>query len=160
MRNRCALGVIGLCLVFASPGGQASQDSTEEAVRAFMNTYLETFDSGHANQITAQYTAPMMMLAPNGDVRTYETQKNIRRTVKKWKRYLNHNGYDRSEWVSLNVRALSDDTAVASTVFDRYDTSGNVFQRGAATYTLRREDDQWKIWLIHIHNPDRVLAFN
>ena len=70
-----------------------------------------------------------------------------------------HNGFERSEWVSLNVKPLSDDTAIVSTVLDRFKSDGERLQRAGATYTLRKEDGAWKIFLIHIHEPEMVAEF-
>ncbi|MCH9671644.1 MAG: hypothetical protein K0U93_09370 [Gammaproteobacteria bacterium] len=158
MVNHLLIRAFAIFCMLAVSSGLVSA-GTDDDVRAFMEGYLTTFDRGYAKDVSIHYAAPLMMLAPNGDVRTYDTPKKVRRTVKKWKRYLFHNGFERSAWVDLNVRALSDRTAIASTVFERFNTKGEMFQRGAATYTLRKEEDQWKIWLIHVHEPDKAFAF-
>ena len=125
-----------------------------------MNDYLSTFDKGYSRDLAAHYDAPLYMLAPNGDLRAYETPKQIRRTVKKWKRHLLHNGFKRSDWVTLNVKPLGAGTALVSAVFDRFHDSGRLLQRGAATYTVHKKDGDWKIFLIHIHDPDDVVTFD
>ena len=137
----------------------ASAADTEQEVREFMNQYLDTFDNGYGREIIAHYDAPLMMLAPNGDLRTFKTEKDIRMTVKKWKMHMIRAGISRTEWVELNIKALSENTALASTVFDRYSTSGAVFQHAGATYSLRKTDGKWKIFLIQIHDPAAVIAF-
>lgn len=150
-----ATALLGLGL---ASGALASTD-TEDEIRDFMMGYLETFNSGYARDLAAHYDAPMYMLAPNGDIRDYDTPKTIRMTVKKWKRNLIRAGFDHSEWKVLNVRPLSDSTGVVSTVFERYTGSGQVMQRGAATYTVHKREGSWKIFLIHIHDPDAVMTF-
>jgi ketosteroid isomerase-like protein len=134
----------------------AQADTTEE-VTEFMKDYLHTFDTGHADEIKAFYDAPLFMMGPNGDLRTYEGDK-MRRTVKRWRFYLRHYGFERSEWHVLNVNALAEGSAVVSTVVDRYNPKGERFHRSGATYTLRKQDGTWKIFLIQIHEPEMVIA--
>ena len=55
---------------------------------------------------------------------------------------------------------MSDDTALVSTVFNRIKNTGDLLYQGAATYTLLRQDGAWKIFLMHVHEPERALGFN
>jgi ketosteroid isomerase-like protein len=135
----------------------SAQADTADEVTAFMEDYLHTFDTGHANEIKAFYDAPLFMMGPTGDLRSYEGDK-MRRTVKRWRFYLKHYGFERSEWNVLNVNALAEGSAVVSTVVDRYNPKGERFHRSGATYTLRKQDGDWKIFLIQIHEPEMVIA--
>ena len=147
-------------LAAVAVSGAAPRAAADTGAESFMRDYLETFDHGHAREIIAHYDAPLYMLAPNGDLRSYETPKDIRLTVKKWKRYMLHSGFQDSRWVTLNVRELTEGTAVASTAFERVNTRGQVYQRGGATYTLRKKDGRWAIFLIHIHPPGEVMPLD
>ena len=151
------IAALGALLLLINP---AQANTIDKEVRQFMQSYLSTFDKGYSRDVANYYANSMLMLAPNGDLRSFDTPKVIRRTVKKWKRYLLHNGFESSRWVDLNVRSLSDSTALVSTVFERLNSKGEVFQRGGATYTLRRSEGDWKIWLIHIHDPHKAFSFN
>ena len=71
-----------------------------------------------------------------------------------------HGGFEDSRWVALNVKRLTEGTAIASTAFERLNSRGQVYQRGGATYTLRKKDGNWVITLIHIHDPDAVMSFD
>lgn len=157
-RLRALAGAL-LFLTAASMPAPTSADASAE-VHAFMEDYVSVFDTGYARQVVARFHAPLYMLAPNGDVRSFETSKDIRLTVKKWKQYMIRAGFGHTELKVLNVRALSDSTALASTAFDRFSTSGEVYQQGGATYTLVKKDDGWKIFMIHIHDPGQVLGFD
>ncbi len=145
------------CVMLALPAQGAPGDPE---IDSFMRNYLDTFDHGHARDIVAHYDAPLFMLAPNGDLRAYDTPKDIRLTIKKWKRYMIHSGFEDSRWVALNVNRLTDGTAIASTAFERVNSRGQVYQRGGATYTLRKKDGKWVITLIHIHDPEAVLSLD
>ncbi len=149
--------VAAACVMLALPAQGAPGDPE---IDSFMRNYLDTFDHGHARDIVAHYDAPLFMLAPNGDLRAYDTPKDIRLTIKKWKRYMIHSGFEDSRWVALNVNRLTDGTAIASTAFERVNSRGQVYQRGGATYTLRKKDGKWVITLIHIHDPEAVLSLD
>ena len=149
--------VAAACVMLALPAQGAPGDPE---IESFMRNYLDTFDHGHARDIVAHYDAPLFMLAPNGDLRAYDTSKDIRLTIKKWKRYMIHSGFEDSRWVALNVNRLTDGTAIASTAFERVNSRGQVYQRGGATYTLRKKEGKWVITLIHIHDPEAVLSLD
>ncbi len=152
--------LIAVAVAWAPLALPVRADADDPDVTAFMRNYLETFDHGHAREIVSHYDAPLFMLAPNGDLRTYETPRDIRLTIKKWKRYMLHSGFENSRWVALNVNRLTDGTAIASTAFERLNSRGQVYQQAGATYTLRKRDGKWVIMLIHIHGPEAVLALD
>ena len=149
---RVAAAALSLMVLTASAHADTAEEVTE-----FMNSYLQTFDTGHANEIKAFYDAPLFMMGPNGDLRSYEGDK-MRRTVKRWRFYLKHYGFERSEWHVLNVNALAEGSAVVSTVVDRFNPEGERFHRSGATYTLRKQEGTWKIFLIQIHEPEMGIA--
>ena len=68
-------------------------------------------------------------------------------------------GVAASRYIQLNVKALSADTALASTEVERADEHGKVRANTGATYTLVRVDGQWKIYLIHLHSRETVFNF-
>lgn len=145
----------GILLVAAT-----AQADTKDDVLAFMDHYLDSFDNQPSRYTASLHHAPMYLLAPHGVLTEFETSEKIRRTLRRWRRHLNYNGYDHTEWVSVNVRPMSDDTAIVSTVFNRIKNTGELLFRGAATYTLLRQDGEWKIFLMHVHEPERALGFD
>lgn len=149
------LALAGLVLAAAT----AQADTTED-VLAFMDHYLDSFDNQPSRYTASLHHAPMYLLAPHGVLTEFETTDKIRRTVRRWRRHLNFNGYDHTEWESVNVQPMSDDTAIVSTVFRRIKNTGELLFQGAATYTLVRRDGEWKIFLMHVHEPERALGFD
>lgn len=149
------LALAGFLLVAAT-----AQADTKDDVLAFMNHYLDSFDTQNSHYIASLHHAPLYLLAPHGVLTAFETPEKIRRTMRRWRRTLNYNGYDHTEWVSVNVRPMSDDTAIVSTVFNRIKGTGERLFQGAATYTLLRQDGEWKIFLMHVHKPERALGFD
>ncbi len=136
-----------------------AQADTKEDVLAFMDHYLDSFDNQNSRYTASLHHAPLYLLAPHGALTEFETPENIRRTMRRWRRTLNYNGYDHTEWVSVNVKPMSGDTALVSTVFNRIKGTGELLHQGAATYTLLRQDGEWKIFLMHVHEPERALGF-
>ena len=149
------LSLAGILLVAATAQADAKDD-----VLVFMNHYLDSFDNQNSRYTASLHHEPFYLLAPHGILTAFETREKIRRTVRRWRRTLNYNGYDHTEWVSVNVQPMSADTAIVSTVFNRIKNTGELLFQGAATYTLLRQDGEWKIFLMHVHEPDRALGFD
>ena len=149
-----------LALAVAFFAAAAAQADTKDEVLAFMNHYLDSFDNQPSRYTASLHHAPMYLLAPHGVLTEFETSEKIRRTLRRWRRHLNYNGYDHTEWVSVNVQPMSGDTAIVSTVFNRIKNTGELLFRGAATYTLLRQDGAWKIFLMHVHEPERTLGLD
>ena len=150
----CLLAMAGILLLAAT-----AQTDTREDVLAFMDRYLDSFDNQPSRITAALHHAPMYLLAPHGVLTEFETPNKIRRTIRSWRRNLNFSGYDHTEWESVSVQPMSDDTAIVSTVFRRFKNNGDLLFHGAATYTLLRQDGEWKIFLMHVHEPERALGF-
>ena len=160
-RTRAAYRIAWLlALAVALFGVAAAQADTKGDVLAFMDHYLESFDNQPSRYTASLHHAPMYLLAPHGVLTAFETSEKIRRTLRRWRRHLNYNGYDHTEWVSVNVQPMSDDTAIVSTVFNRIKNTGELLFKGAATYTLLRQDGEWKIFLMHVHDPERALGYD
>ncbi len=147
-----------ICLTFglASHGGKA--DSQQSAVE-FMEEYLSTFDSGYAQDITDLYNDPFYMVAPNGDIQIFESEKGIRKAIKSWKFYMKKGGVARSQYGELNVQALSEDTAIASALVERINEEEELLTSTGATYNLRREAGSWKIFVIQLHGAGSIIRF-
>ena len=148
-----------LALAVAFFAATTAQADTKDDVLAFMNHYLDSFDNQNSRYTASLHHAPFYLLAPHGVLTAFETPDKIRRTMRRWRRTLNYNGYDHTEWVSVHVRPMSDDTAIVSTVFNRIKNTGELLFQGAATYTLLRQAGAWKILLMHVHEPERALGF-
>ena len=160
-RARAAWHIAGLLALagFLLMAAFAQADARDD-VLAFMDHYLDSFDNENSRYTASLHHAPMYLLAPHGVLTEFETTDKIRRTVRRWRRTLNFNGYDHTEWVSVNAQPMSDNTAIVSTVFKRIKDNGDLLFQGAATYTLLRQDGEWKIFLMHVHEPEAALGFN
>jgi ketosteroid isomerase-like protein len=146
----------GFIIFLTAAAAWADGDSE---VESFMHHYLNTFDTGHIWEITPLYSDPFYMLAPSGGIKSFEGARGIKKSIKDWKFYMKKAGVATSRYIQLNVKALSEDTALASTEVERADEHGKVRANTGATYTLVRVDGQWKIYLIHLHSRETVFNF-
>ncbi|MBT8145869.1 MAG: hypothetical protein KJN90_03400 [Gammaproteobacteria bacterium] len=57
-----------------------------------------------------------------------------------------------------NIKLLSDTTAIASTIWTRFDNQEQVIERLSATYLFSLVDGQWKIAVLTGHSADVVAV--
>ena len=69
-------------------------------------------------------------------------------------------GYERSDWLEMQIKFLDDNIALVSNVAAYYNGEGEELERAASTYTLHKADDLWKIAVIIVHSPDKVLRLD
>lgn len=68
--------------------------------------------------------------------------------------------FGHTERAAGNVRALNDDTAIASSLAVRYSEDGIELERRGATFILRKNGGEWKIVSLVHHSPDNVIQLN
>ena len=68
--------------------------------------------------------------------------------------------FGHTERAAGNVRALNDDTAIASSLAVRYSEDGVELERRGATFILRKNGGEWKIVSLVHHSPDNVIQLN
>src|SRR5579872_529103 len=84
-----------------------------EAVIEVLNAYSDAFGRGALDDIARYCRTPMTLVAPEG-VRLLASEEAIRAAYDATLRDLRTRGYSHSVWAELNVRLLSDGTALAS----------------------------------------------
>ena len=68
--------------------------------------------------------------------------------------------FGHTERAAGHVRALNDDTAIASSLAVRYSEDGVELERRGATFILRKNGGEWKIVSLVHHSPDNVIQLN
>jgi ketosteroid isomerase-like protein len=68
--------------------------------------------------------------------------------------------FGHTERAQGNVKALNDDTAIASSLAVRYSDDGAELERRGATFILRKNAGGWKIVSLVHHSPDNVIQLN
>jgi len=153
MRAHCvALAVAALC------AGTAPRAAVAEPVEAVLRAYEEAWSRHDAHAIAGFYHEPAMRVSPGGPI--------VRQNRAAQEAFfaglltgLVKQGYARSEWETLQVRLLDENTAIASGVVVRRRDDGSVFQRQGVTYTLWRDAQTWRIFLSATHSPSSALRF-
>jgi ketosteroid isomerase-like protein len=69
-------------------------------------------------------------------------------------------GFGHTERAEGNVKALNDNTAIASSLAVRYSKEGAELERRGATFVLRKTTGGWKIVSLVHHSPDNVIKLN
>jgi len=68
--------------------------------------------------------------------------------------------FGHTERAEGNVKALNDNTAIASSLAVRYSEDGAELERRGATFVLRKTGGGWKIVSLVHHSPDSVIQLN
>ena len=68
--------------------------------------------------------------------------------------------FGHTERAEGNVKALNDNTAIASSLAVRYSEDGVELERRGATFILRKTAGGWKIVSLTHHSPDNVIKLN
>jgi hypothetical protein len=69
-------------------------------------------------------------------------------------------GFKRTQLDVCNVQILTDSSAVASTVWTRFDSGEQVIERLGATYMFSRMGGKWKVATLAGHSPETVVVQN
>ena len=68
--------------------------------------------------------------------------------------------FGHTERAEGNVKALNENTAIASSLAVRYSEDGAELERRGATFILRKTVGGWKIVSLVHHSPDNVVKWN
>jgi hypothetical protein len=66
---------------------------------------------------------------------------------------LKSKGYNKSNLEKLNIRPLTDTTAIASTIWSRFNNN-SLIERVGATYLLIKSNGNWEITMVTAHPDD------
>jgi ketosteroid isomerase-like protein len=127
-------------------------------VTKVLQAYEEAWSRHDAHAVAGFYYEPAMRVGRGGPV-VRPTRADQEAFFSGSLRGLVSRGYARSAWEQLEVHMLDVETAIASGVTVRYRADGDVLERVAVTYGLRKTAEGWKIFLSTTHAPDTVLRF-
>ena len=145
----------GRVTAFVEQQGWSVMPDETDAIRRTYDEYFQVFQTLRPEAVATFYHVPCMALSPQGVV-VMTTTEEVRALFRTMRTTLQERRYGRSEYRGLQVKLLSDQTALVSTRVVRYATDGKELEQFGATYILRKTDDGWKIAVITIHDPDRL----
>jgi ketosteroid isomerase-like protein len=116
--------------------------SEQEAIRALLNRYYETFGR-NAVALSHFYSEPALVVFPNQLIRL-DSRADVVSFFDKLALSLRPSGFS-LEMVDCRVRLLNPTTALCSAVALRLKADGTEMQRAGATYLLHKSGGEWKI---------------
>ena len=152
----CSLGFEGGVEAATESGGDA--DAAAADIVATLQAYEGAWGRHDGSAVASFYYEPAMRVGQAGPV-VRQTRKDQEAFFNGFLKGLVGRGFERSEWAELDVRLLDAQTAIASGVAVRYKSDGEVLERVAVTYGVRKTEAGWKIFLSAAHAGDTPLRF-
>jgi ketosteroid isomerase-like protein len=134
-------------------------DAIEQEIADAMQAYADDITRRDPAAAAAHYGTPCLWLTDQGPV-VFGTQEELVAQFAALLERLRDRGYTGSEYTTLRVRALGERTALVSAAAVRYGQGGRELERIGATYTLHRSDAGWKVTVLVLHPPDRVVPLS
>ena len=125
-----------------------------ELIERTYRAYFTVFQIGNPRAITPYYHIPSIFLSSAGTfvlASVQEAEHFLERSIYA----LRKRGYSRSVLTSVQVKQLADDLALLHARGDRFTSSGDLFERMSAVYTLRQTEGTWRIAAAAMCDPDR-----
>jgi len=140
---------------FVKQQGWSAMPDETAAIRRTYTEYFQVFQTLRPEAVASFYHVPCMALSPQG-VTVMTTSEEVRAFFRTMRTALQARHYARSERGALEVKLLSDQTALVSTRVKRYATDGKELEQFGATYLVRKTDAGWKIVVTTIHDAGPV----
>ena len=156
------LRVCCLLFVIALPVHVAAQDDKVAATRAlvtYFGAFIDAVRTGDAAAVSQHLTEPFISIDPSKTV-VFATRADFEVWLRPVLGGMKERGYDHSKWPQLDLKLLSKELAVASTLVVRYKSDGTEFGRAGVTYMMRKVEDRWKIVALTVHDTAAVLKLN
>jgi hypothetical protein len=158
--NRVLL-LFALLLCLHRPSFAEDSDlEIRRAVDAMMDDYTNLFMTGRADTIAERiYFAPFVTIPTEGPS-AWTTKEQIKENLEKIFQRLAADGYARSQWDKRTITVLSPAAAIVSGTYTRYRKDGSKIGTLAATYTVAKGIDGWRIVTLSRHAPEVTLSGN
>ncbi len=131
-------------------------DGVEQEIADSMRAYADDFARQDPAVAAAHFRTPCLWLTDQGPI-VLGTQEELVAQFAVLLDRLRTSGYTGGEYTALHVRALGERTALVSAAAVRYGQGDRELERIGATYTLYQSDAGWKITVLIVHSPDRVV---
>ena len=128
----------------------------ETEVIDFFDDYAADFNALGTQSLLHYFSRPCMAIAAQG-VFSLGSEVEIEQLFEPMFENLKARGYEHSDWLEMQIKFLDDNIALVSNVAVYYNAEGEELERAAGTYTLHKADDLWKIAVVIVHSPDKLL---
>ena len=130
----------------------------QEAIKQFYASYLDAFHTGEAQAMVPFYHTPCLFIADQG-VTLLSSEAAIEKLFAQIIQDLKGRNYGRSEVTNIQIKEMTDRSALLSGLAVRYTKTGEELERLGATYTLRKTGDNWQIVSVVTHSAETVVRF-
>jgi len=156
------LRVCGLLLLVAIPSLASAQDERQAATQAliaYFGAFVDAVKTGDPTEVSQHLTEPFVSIEPSR-TSVYATRADYEAWLKPVLATVKERGYDHADWLQLDLKLLSKELAIASTLLVRYKSDNTEFGRAGATYLMRKVEDRWKIVSLTTHDTATVLKLD
>ena len=133
-------------------------DLEQEVDQVFVD-YLRDFSNLDLKAIVSYFHLPCTFIVPQ-EVFVFPSASEVEGFWGPRFADLKAQRFGHTERAAGNVRALNDDTAIASSLAVRYSEDRVELERRGATFILRKTGGEWKIVSLVHHSPDNVIQLN
>jgi ketosteroid isomerase-like protein len=130
-------------------------DEMELIERAY-RAYFTVFQMGNPRAITPYYHVPSVFISGTG-THVLASLQDAESFFERLFFTLRQRGYSRSVLSSVQVKCLSDDLALVHSRGERLQRDGQLLERLAALYTMRKSEGTWRIATAMMFDPERPL---
>lgn len=123
-----------------------------DAVHRLLTEYYRTFSTLNVQNIAPFFHQPCLFVSPQG-VMAAPTHVEVSEVFRVIAEAFRAKEYSRSDLIVKDSKLLSASAALVTGIAVRYKTDGNELERVDVTYLLHNSNNEWKIAVIVIHDP-------
>ena len=129
----------------------------EKVIAQTFTDYVQAFQTLKPQAVFSYCDAPCVFISAQGVV-VITNPTEIEALVGRMMAGLKARGYGSSELTGLQVSQMSESIAFVSVSRIRYKTDKQELERLGETYTLRKNQGEWKIVVAASHDADSILC--
>nr|MDP2192592.1 hypothetical protein [Rhodoferax sp.] len=118
--------------------------------------YLLASFSLDEKRVATYYDEPFMFVSAANTV-TVATRAEVEAFLKPGFKALQQSGYAKTEFPNLRSQSLGKGLAIISGMGIRYKTDGTQLASFGITYVWRHVPDGWKLAVMTVHDPNKIL---
>lgn len=130
-----------------------------KAIELLFQNIVEHFSAGDLDQYFNLFDMPCMLVMEQGSM-VVTSKQTLQELFDPIIARLRAGGYDRSAYTNLSTHLLSSTLAITSMVWNRYRADSTLLETQGVTYTLKLIDDQWRMVVLHLHEPATAIQFS
>ena len=133
-------------------------DLEQEVDQVFVD-YFRGFSNLDLKAVVSYFHLPCTFIVPQ-DIFIFNTASEVEGFWGPRFDDLKTQNFGHTERAEGNVKALNDNTAIASSLAVRYSEDGVELERRGATFILRKTAGGWKTVSLAHHSPDNAIKLN